>query len=107
MIPQHHAERHGDPLVERDRRLEGRRLLERDANIEPDRDQDRAHQEGDAPRPVDERRLAKSDEKREEQCGRDEEADRRPELREHAEPGAPTLRRVFDRKQRRPAPLAP
>ena len=67
MIAQHRAERNGDPLVERDRGFEGRRLLERDANIEPDRDQQRADQERDAPGPVDERRLAKSDQKHEEQ----------------------------------------
>ena len=44
--------------------------------------------------------------RREEQAGRDEEPDRRPELREHAEPRAPSVGRVLDRHQRRPAPFA-
>ena len=44
--------------------------------------------------------------RREEQPVRREEADRRPELREHAEPAALAGRRVFGREQRRAAPFA-
>ena len=50
--------------------------------------------------------LAKADEEQEKEAGRDEKADRRPKLREHAEPGAASLGRVFDRDQRRAAPFA-
>ena len=44
--------------------------------------------------------------KREEQPVGDEKAERRPELREHAEPAALALRRIFRRQQRRAAPFA-
>ena len=106
VAPQHFAERNGDPLVARRRGLESGRLLERDAHIEADRHQDRADEERHAPGPGDERRLAESDEQREEEAGCDEKADRRSELGKHAEPGAPSCWRVLDRNQRRPAPFA-
>src|SRR5208282_46377 len=88
MVAQHRAEGDVDPLVERHRSLEGRRLLERDPNVKSDRDQDRAGEERHPPGPVDERRFAESDQEREEEAGGDEEADRRAELGEHTEPGA-------------------
>ena len=41
-----------------------------------------------------------------EQAVGEDKAERRPELREHAEPGAPAVRRVLGRQQRRAAPFA-
>ena len=86
--------------------LERGGLLERHPHIKADRDQRGAEQERDAPGPGDERLLAKADEEQQKEAGRDKKTDRRPELREHAEPGAASLRRVLDRDQRRAAPFA-
>ena len=105
MVAKDRHQRHGRAFVLIER-LERRRLLERNAHIKSDRNQHGAHEKGNSPRPGDKGGLAESDEQRQKKAGRDDEADRRPELREHAVPGALSGRRVLDRDQRRPAPLA-
>ena len=105
MVSKDRRQRHGDAAVLL-KRLERRRLLERDAHIESDRHQNRAEEEGNSPRPIDERRLAKANEQQKKEAGRYQEADRRAKLREHAVPCALSLRRVFYRNQSRPAPFA-
>ena len=105
MVSQDGGERNGDAPILLDR-PERRGLLERDAHIESDRDKNGAQEKGDPPRPIDKGGLAESDEQQKEQASRNQEADRRPELREHAVPGAFALGRVFDRDQGRSTPFA-
>ena len=95
MVSQDGGERNSDAPILLDR-PERRGLPERDAHIESDRDKNGAQEKGDPPRPIDKGGLAESDEQQKEQASRNQEADRRPELREHSVPGAFAFRRVFD-----------
>ncbi len=99
-------QRHLGALLACDKRAEGGRLGDRHPHVEADRDQHGAGEEGHAPGPGDEALFAQAKEQQQEQAVGEQETDRRPELREHAEPGASALRRVLGREQRRSAPFA-
>ena len=104
---EHLGQRHPHPLLPPHGFEEGGRLLHGDAQVEADADEGGADQERDAPGPGHEGGLAEPEQQRQEQAVGHEEAERRPELREHAEPGPAARRGVLGRQQGRAAPLAP
>src|SRR3546814_10675330 len=96
----------------RDRRFflqgfgEVRRLADLEPHPQPQPDKHRRQQEWNAPAPCGEIGTAQPQAEQQEQAVRGDEADRRAKLRKHAEARFPPGRRILDREQRRPAPLA-
>jgi hypothetical protein len=95
-----------DPCAAIDRVLEDGRLADRQPDVEAHEDQDRAREERNPPAEGKELFVAQPAREHEKHGAGEEEADGRPQLREHAVPGAAARRRVLDRQQDGTAPLA-
>ena len=85
---------------------EGRRFGEAHAHVEPDRYQQRAEKKRNTPAPGVEFGLAEGKRQHQEARRRQQKADRRPQLREHAVPAPFTRRGIFSGQERRATPLA-
>jgi hypothetical protein len=106
VVAQQLAQRHGRRRLVGDGGGEVGGLGQLQPHPQPHPDQGRAAQERQAPAPGLELVRRQDQAQDQEQAVGGDEADRRAQLREHAEPRAPARRRVLDRQQGRPAPLA-
>jgi len=100
------ADRHADGRVPLQRVGEVRRLADLQPHPQPQRDEQRRKNEGNAPAPGREFGIAQRQAQDQEQAVRGDEAHGRAKLRKHAEARAPARRRILDRQQRRAAPFA-
>jgi hypothetical protein len=106
MVTQHRPHRQPHRRLALQRLLEVRRLVDVQAHPQAEADQQRAGHERNAPAPLQEVVLAQAAAEHQEDAGRQQEAERRAQLREHAVPGALARRRVLGGQQHRPTPLA-
>src|SRR5262249_44968201 len=74
-------------------------------NVQPDDNEQRTGEKWDTPGPREELLLRESLREQQENARGDDEADRRPQLREHPEPRVAPGRRILGREQHRPSPL--
>src|SRR5687767_4179944 len=106
MVAEHDQHRHFHAFPPGEGIAKDWSFADRQPYPEAHQDQHRAREEWDAPAESEELLVGEPLGEREEYAAREEESDRRAELREHAVPGAPSWRCVLDREQHRAAPFA-
>ncbi|KAG1461099.1 hypothetical protein G6F57_014208 [Rhizopus arrhizus] len=106
MVSQHRQHRQPHRRLAFQRLLEVGGLVDVQSHPQAQPDQQRAGHEGNAPAPLQEVVLAQAAAQRQEDAGRQQEAQRGAQLREHAVPGALARWCVLGGQQHRPTPLA-
>ncbi len=106
MVTQHRPHRQPHRCFALQRLPEIGGLVDVQAHPQAKADQQRAGHERNAPAPLQEVTLAQATAQHQEDAGRQQEAEWRAQLREHAVPGALARRSVLSGQQHRPAPLA-
>ncbi len=99
-------DRQADALVTRHRFGEHGCFFQFQAHIKPDHDQHGAEQKRDSPAPRTELFVIQGHCQRQKQAIGRQKADRRPQLRKHAKPGALAFGGIFSRQQGRAAPFS-